>query len=100
MFRSQWLSNFLMIAETPYDLVKNDENSNRKVEYKDSDKVNRYGDYRFVNYTHCDIHPWLMMGVVASSIPFSNHNYANRNTNVLDIVNIYRTDLGANVVCS
>ena len=72
-------SNFLMIAETPYDLVKNDENSNRKVEYKDSDKVNRYGDYRFVNYTHCDIHPWLMMGVVASSIPFSNHNYANRN---------------------
>ena len=68
-----------MIAETPYDLVKNDENSNRKVEYKDSDKVNRYGDYRFVNYTHCDIHPWLMMGVVASSIPFSNHNYANRN---------------------
>ncbi len=72
-------SNFLMIAETPYDLVKNRENANRKVEYKDADKVNRYGDYRFVNYTHCDIHPWLMLGIVASSIPFSNHNYANRN---------------------
>lgn len=72
-------SNFLMIAETPYDLQENDENSKRKVEYKDSDKVNRYGDYRFVNYTHCDIHPWLMLGIVASSIPFSNHNYANRN---------------------
>lgn len=72
-------SNFLMIAETPYDLVKNQENSDRKVEYKDSDLINRYGDYRFVNYTHCDIHPWLMMGLVASSIPFSNHNYANRN---------------------
>ena len=72
-------SNFLMIAETPYDLVKNGENLNRKVENKDVNLVNRYGDYRFVNYTHCDIHPWLMMGLVASSIPFSNHNYANRN---------------------
>jgi DNA-directed RNA polymerase II subunit RPB2 len=72
-------SNFLMVAETPYDLINNQDNMNRKIEHKDSDKVNRYGDYRFVNYTHCDIHPWLMMGVVASSIPFSNHNYANRN---------------------
>ena len=72
-------SNYLMIAETPYDLVENEENSNRKVENKDVNLVNRYGDYRFVNYTHCDIHPWLMMGLVASSIPFSNHNYANRN---------------------
>jgi len=72
-------SNYLMIAETPYDLKNNQDNMDRKIDHKDSDKVNRYGDYRFVNYTHCDIHPWLMMGVVASSIPFSNHNYANRN---------------------
>ena len=72
-------SNFLMIAETPYDLVTNQEKIDKKVEHKDSDMVNRYGDYRFVNYTHCDIHPWLMLGTVSSSIPFSNHNYATRN---------------------
>merc|ERR1711871_671899 len=72
-------SNFIMIAETPYDLDNNQENMDRKVEHKDSNMVNRYGDYRFVNYTHCDIHPWLMLGIIASSIPFSNHNYANRN---------------------
>lgn len=72
-------SNFLMIAETPYDLVNNQEKIDKKVEHKDSDMVNRYGDYRFVNYTHCDIHPWLMLGTVSSSIPFSNHNYATRN---------------------
>lgn len=72
-------SNFLMIAETPYDLANNQENMDRKVEHKDSSMINRYGDYRFVNYTHCDMHPWLMLGIVASSIPFSNHNYANRN---------------------
>lgn len=72
-------SNFIMIAETPYDLENNQKNRDRKVEHKDSNMINRYGDYRFVNYTHCDIHPWLMLGIIASSIPFSNHNYANRN---------------------
>jgi DNA-directed RNA polymerase beta subunit/intein/homing endonuclease len=72
-------SNFLMIAETPYDLQMNQENMDRKIDLKNSNKVNRYGDYRFVNYTHCDIHPWLMLGIVSSSIPFSNHNYATRN---------------------
>lgn len=29
-------------------------------------------------YTHCEIHPSLMMGVCASLIPFSNHNQAPR----------------------
>ncbi len=29
-------------------------------------------------YTHCEIHPGLMMGVCASIIPFSNHNQAPR----------------------
>ena len=72
-------SNYLMIAETPYDLIVNKEKSDRKVEHKDADLINRYGDYRFVNYTHCDLHPWLMLGVVTSTIPFSNHNYATRN---------------------
>lgn len=31
------------------------------------------------NYTHCEIHPSLMLGVVASIIPFSDHNQSPRN---------------------
>ena len=32
------------------------------------------------NFTHCEIHPSLMLGVLASSIPFSDHNQSPRNT--------------------
>lgn len=30
-------------------------------------------------YTHCEIHPSLMLGVLASNIPFMNHNQSPRN---------------------
>lgn len=51
-----------MIAMTYADIANNsDENSS------------------FVNYTHCEIHPIMMMGIVASVIPFSDHNASPRN---------------------
>ena len=31
-------------------------------------------------YTHCEIHPSLITGVLASIIPFSEHNQSPRNT--------------------
>lgn len=41
--------------------------------------TNRYGDTTFVRYTHCELHPSMMLGVVASNIPFLNHNQGPRN---------------------
>ena len=32
------------------------------------------------NYTHCEIHSSLILGVLASCIPFANHNQSPRNT--------------------
>lgn len=32
------------------------------------------------DYTHCEIHPSLILGVLASCIPFANHNQSPRNT--------------------
>jgi len=32
------------------------------------------------NYSYCELHPSCMLGVLASVIPFSNHNQAPRNT--------------------
>lgn len=32
------------------------------------------------NYSHCEIHPSLILGVLASSIPFPDHNQSPRNT--------------------
>lgn len=33
-----------------------------------------------IEYTHCEIHPSMMLGVCASFIPFSDHNQSPRNT--------------------
>lgn len=33
-----------------------------------------------IRYTHCEIHPSMMLGVCASVIPFPNHNQATKNT--------------------
>src|ERR1700679_2941676 len=40
---------------------------------------NRYDDYTYVKYTHCEIHPSLLIGLVASNIPFADRNQGPRN---------------------
>lgn len=37
-------------------------------------------DNKYVKYTHCEIHPSLILGVCASLIPFPDHNQSPRNT--------------------
>jgi DNA-directed RNA polymerase II subunit RPB2 len=54
--------NFSMIAMKPADLVKKDESN---FIYK---------------YTHCEIHPSTIFGILASCIPFPEHNQSPRNT--------------------
>ena len=71
--------NHLLVAESQQRLYDSIEASKRKVEYTDTTKINRYGDYRYLKYTHADFHAWVMLGSVVANIPFSNHNYANRN---------------------
>jgi len=41
---------------------------------------NRYDDMMYVKYTHCDIHPSMSLGIVASNIPFVNCNPGVRNS--------------------
>ena len=56
-------NNTLMIASVYNDLFKG-----------------KKGERLRLNYTHMEIHPSLILGVLASNIPFSNHNQAPRNT--------------------
>jgi DNA-directed RNA polymerase II subunit RPB2 len=39
-------------------------------------------------YTHCEIHPAMILGVCASIIPFPDHNQSPRNTYQVDILHI------------
>jgi DNA-directed RNA polymerase II subunit RPB2 len=53
--------NFSLIATKPRDIIENKENYIYK-------------------YTHCEIHPSTIFGIVASCIPFPDHNQSPRNT--------------------
>jgi hypothetical protein len=46
---------------------------------KDNLDENKKENYAYFNYTHCEIHPSLILGVLACNIPFSEHNQAPRN---------------------
>lgn len=56
-------TNHSMIAMKLADLTKGDKGANKQPQY-----------------THMEVHPSLMLGVLAGSIPFSDHNQAPRNT--------------------
>lgn len=56
---------FSMIAMRPHHLYRNE-----------TDKANPY----IYKYSHCEIHPSTIFGVLASCIPFPEHNQAPRNT--------------------
>jgi DNA-directed RNA polymerase II subunit RPB2 len=75
-------SHYTLIAETPEVL----HNNLKKIEIGAGNLLNplldknRYDDHMYLDYTHCEIHPSLLLGVVASTITFSNHNPSPRNT--------------------
>jgi DNA-directed RNA polymerase II subunit RPB2 len=41
---------------------------------------NLYDNNEITNYTHCEIHPSTIFGILASCIPFPEHNQSPRNT--------------------
>lgn len=71
-------TNYLMIAFKHNKLEETIQNKNSIIEYTESTKINRYGDYRWLRYSHCEFTGWVMLGAAASSIPFANHDYATK----------------------
>lgn len=72
-------TKYIMISPDLETLQNNMENKDREINYTNTTEINRYGDYRYINYTHIDFHRWTMLGAVACGIPFGNHNYPARN---------------------
>ena len=56
---------FSMIAMRPHHLYRNETDTSNPYMYK---------------YSHCEIHPSTIFGILASCIPFPEHNQAPRNT--------------------
>jgi DNA-directed RNA polymerase beta subunit len=74
----------MMLAVFPQDIQKQRSLVSKRTitnvdELNKINRVNRYDDNIFVRYTHCEIHPCTILGVIASNIPFPNHNQSPRN---------------------
>jgi len=69
-------SQYTMVAMT----IKNlQENKKKQEDTKiEGDNLNRYKNV-YVNYTHAEIHPYLMLGIISGLAPFSNYNPSPRN---------------------
>lgn len=73
----------MMLAAFPHYIEQNHKIMKLppKKNAKDIDKINktnRYDNNTFQRYTHCEIHPCMILGLISSNIPFPNHNQSPR----------------------
>jgi len=68
--------NFAMIAMR----TKNKYILSNDTSYKEEEEALTQTPKLFYKYTHCEIHPSTIFGVLASCIPFPDHNQSPRNT--------------------
>ena len=88
----------LMIA-CQFDNLEN-ENRKKSIIIKDANPIgntlNRYNDTVYVNYTHTELHPFLMLGSIASLQPFPENNYSTKNivyfSHIRQSMGIYATN--------
>ena len=66
------------IDESIIEYIDPEEQSWSMIAVKPRDLINP--NNKLVKYTHCEIHPSTILGVLASCIPFPEHNQSPRNT--------------------
>jgi len=66
-----------MIQESVIEYIDPDEQNQAMIAMGPKQNENPNQTY---NYTHCEIHPSTIFGVLASCVPFPDHNQAPRNT--------------------
>ena len=68
------------IDESVIEYIDPDEQNLSMIAMKCKDKYLQNNLDYTINYTHCEIHPSTIFGVLASCVPFPDHNQAPRNT--------------------
>ena len=66
------LTNSLSLSEKCIDYIDSHESEGIMIAM-DKDKIHK-------SNSHCEIHPCLILGALASCIPFAHHNQSPRNT--------------------
>ena len=68
------------IDDSLLEYIDPEEQSWSMISMKPSDILVKKGQEQIYRYTHCEIHPSTIFGVLASCIPFPEHNQSPRNT--------------------
>jgi len=68
------------INESIIEYIDPEEQSWSLIAIKPSDMIPKHNIAEIYRYTHCEIHPSTMFGILASCIPFPEHNQSPRNT--------------------
>ena len=68
------------LDESVIEYIDPEEQNYSMIAMKAKDSYLLADDHFRYNYTHCEIHPSTIFGVLASCIPFPEHNQAPRNT--------------------
>ena len=68
------------LDESVIEYIDPEEQDHAMIAMKSKDDYLLKDDNMKYNYTHCEIHPSTIFGVLASCIPFPEHNQAPRNT--------------------
>jgi DNA-directed RNA polymerase II subunit RPB2 len=71
-------TKYIMLSEDFNSLYDNINSMNYSMNSEES-SINRYGNSKYVRYTHLEFNRWTMMGEVSCGIPFINHNYGTKN---------------------
>ncbi|KAF9129847.1 DNA-dependent RNA polymerase II [Mortierella sp. 14UC] len=71
----------ILICMTPEDLYESKQPSHTPHQPKDaSGRVKGASSASLHTWTHCEIHPSMILGICASIVPFPDHNQSPRNT--------------------
>lgn len=68
--------NQCLVAMKPKQLFENYDKMMCVKHQNDKERINE----TYYNYTHCEIHPSSILGILGSCIPFPDHNQSPRNT--------------------
>ena len=68
-----------LLNESIIEYIDSDEQNNAMIATKPRDLLQLKNNLLY-KYTHCEIHPSSMFGILASCIPFPEHNQSPRNT--------------------
>jgi DNA-directed RNA polymerase II subunit RPB2 len=70
---------YMLVAEYKSKVIDMKKRESNVIPDSNKPVINRYDNSMIINYTHCEFHPTMVIGIIAGNLPFANHNQGPRN---------------------